>query len=156
MTIIKRALLATLVPLAVVAVPAPAPAAVEPRPVQPFVPGIDEDPDLADAWQRWESKDIDDYVISVRLSCFCPPADAVRTVIRDDATRRVTQGERELSTRRGWSVDELFAMIRDASVEADRVEVDWTRRGVPKSITVDPIDNATDDETYYSVSLSRL
>lgn len=155
MTTITRVLLAALLPLALGAAAAPAVAAGDPRPVQPFVPGINEDPELSAAWQKWQSKGIDDYVITVRVSCFCVPTDAVRTVIRDDSTRRVTKGGRELSARRGHSMDELFAMIRSASAEADRVEVDYTRRGVPKSITIDPIANAIDEETYYSVSLSR-
>ena len=53
-------------------------------------------------------------------------------------------------------MDEMFTMIRSASAEADRVEVDYTRRGIPKSITIDPIENAIDEETYYSVSVTRL
>lgn len=156
MTTTTRVLLAALIPLTLGAGSAPALAAADPAPVQPFVPGIIEDPALSSAWQAWQSKGIDDYVISVRRSCFCVPTDAVRTVIRNDRTLRVTQGERVLSSRRGWSMDELFTMIRSASVEADRVEVDYTRRGVPASITVDPIDDAADDEAYYTVSLSRL
>lgn len=155
MTTMKRVLLAALIALSVGAGSAPALAAADPQPVQPFVPGIDDDPELAAAWQAWEAKGIDDYVITVRLSCFCPPADAVRTVIRDDATRRVTKGERELAPRRGYSMDELFAMIRSASATADRVEVDHTRRGVPRSITVDPLERVADEETYYSVTLRR-
>ena len=154
MTTTKRALLALLLPLTV-GVAAPAVAA-DPQPVKPFVPGINDDPELSSAWQRWQAKDLDDYVITVRLSCFCVPTDAVRTVIRNDRTIRVTQGERRLSASRGWSMDELFTMIREAHAEADRVEVDFTRRGVPKSITIDPDERAADEESYYSVSLSRL
>ena len=152
----KRALIAALLPLTIGAAAAPAGAAADPQPVTPFVPGINEDPVLSAAWQRWQAKGIDDYVITVRLSCFCPPSEAVRTVIRNDTTRRVTKGDRELPARRGYSVDELYTMIRSASAEADRVEVDYTRRGVPKSITIDPIENAIDEETYYSVSVTRL
>ena len=155
MTTMKRALIAALLPLTIGATAVPA-AAADPQPVTPFVPGINEDPVLLAAWQRWQAKGIDDYVITVRLSCFCPRTDAVRTVIRNDTTRRVTKGGRELSARRGYSVDELYTMIRSASAEADRVEVDYTRRGIPKSITVDPIENAIDEETYYSVSVTRL
>lgn len=151
----KRALVAALLPLAIGATAVPATAA-DPEPVTPFVPGINEDPVLLAAWQRWEAKGIDDYVITVRLSCFCPRTDAVRTVIRNDTIRRVTKGGRELSARRGYSVDEMYTMIRRASAEADRVEVDYTRRGIPTSITVDPIENAIDEETYYSVSVTRL
>lgn len=158
MTTTKRALLAALLPLtlSVGAVAAPAVAAADPQPVQPFVPGINEAPELAAAWQTWQSKGIDDYVITVRLSCFCQPSSGVRTVVRDDSTRRVTQGERTLPAGRGWSMDELFTMIREESVEADSVTVDYTRRGVPKSIAIDRDQMIADEETYYSVTLSRL
>jgi hypothetical protein len=156
MTTMKRALLAALLPLTIGAVAAPAVAAADPQPVQPFVPGINEDPELSAAWQTWQSKGIDDYVITVRLSCFCQPRAGVRTVVRDDSTRRVTQGERTLSAGRGWSMDELFTMIREESVDADSVTVDYTRRGVPKSIAIDRDVMIADEETYYSVTLSRL
>ncbi|PKH43698.1 DUF6174 domain-containing protein [Nocardioides alpinus] len=151
-----RALLAALVPITLAAGTSPAVAVADPQPVQPFVPGINEDPDLSAAWQRWEAKDIDDYVITVRLSCFCAPSAGVRTVVRDDSTRRVTRDDRTLSAGRGWSVDELFAMIREESAEADSVTVDYTRRGVPASIAIDRDQMIADEETYYSVTLSRL
>lgn len=151
----KRACLALLIPFALGAGAGPA-AAADPQPVQPFVPGIDEQPELAGAWQDWQSRGIDDYVLTVRLSCFCVPADAVRTVIRHDSIRRVTQGDRQLRPGRGHSMDELFTMLREASVDADRVEVGYTRRGVPASITIDPDEMAADEESYYAVTLSRL
>ena len=151
-----RACLAVLIPLTIAVGAAPALAAADPHPITPFVPAIDDNPELTDAWQRWQSKGIDDYVITVRLTCFCPPTEAVRTVVRNDSIRRVTKGERRLAAHRGYSMDELFTMIRDASAEADRVEVAYTRRGVPRSITIDPIETAIDEESYYSVSLSRL
>jgi hypothetical protein len=156
MTTMKRALIAALVPLALGAGAAPAVAAADPQPVQPFVPGINEDPELSAAWQKWQSKGIDDYVISVRLSCFCVPTKAVRTVIRNDRTVKVTQDDRRLRPGRGYSVDELFTMIREASAGSDSVTVDYTRRGVPKSIAIDPDEMIADEETYYSVSLTRL
>jgi hypothetical protein len=156
MTTMKRALVAALVPIALGASAAPAVAAVEPQPVQPFVPGINEEPALSKAWQHWQSKGIDDYVISVRLSCFCVPAKAVRTVIRNDSTRRVTQGDRTLSARHGYSMDELFTMIREAMAVDDSVTVDYSARGVPTSIAFDPNEMAADEESYYTVTLSRL
>ena len=115
-----------------------APGLADPQPVTPFVPGID------------------DYVLAVRLSCFCVPTDAVRTVVRNDSIRRVTQGDTQLRPGRGHSMDELFTMIREAFVDADRVEVDYTRRGVPASLTIDPDEMMADEETYYTVRLSRL
>jgi hypothetical protein len=156
MTTMTRALIAALVPITLGAGAAPAVAAVEPQPVQPFVPGINEDPELSAAWQKWQSKHIDDYVISVRVSCFCVPAKAVRTVIRNDRTVKVTQDDRRLRPSRGSSMDELFTLIREASAEADSVSTDYTRRGVPQSIAIDPSTMIADDETYYTVSLVRL
>ena len=151
----KHALVAALVPIALGAGTAPA-AASDPQPVQPFVPGINEDPELSAAWQTWQSKEVDDYVISVRRSCFCVPGMAVRTVIRNDRTVRVTQGDRRLAPRRGYSMDELFSMIREASAASDAVTTDYTRRGIPRSIAIDPSTMVADDETYYTVSLTRL
>ena len=135
---------------------APSYAMAEPYPITPFVPGINEDPAIAGAWQKWQAKDIDDYVITVKVSCFCVPEAAVRTVIRNDSIRRVTQGDKRLGPRRGYSMDELFTMIREATATADHLTVDYTRRGVPKSISIDPEEMAADEETYYTVTLSRL
>ncbi len=161
MTTMKHALVAALVPIALVlgawgAGATPAVAASDPEPVQPFVPGINEDPELSAAWQAWQSKEIDDYAISVRVSCFCVPAKPVVTVIRGDRTVKVTQGDRRLRPRRGSSMDELFAMIRDATATSDAVTTDYTRRGVPQSIAIDPSTMVADDETYYTVSLVRI
>jgi len=160
MTSMKRVcqtvLLVPALVLALGAGAAPAYTVADPRPVDLFVPGIDEDPELAAAWQDWQATGLDDYVVSVRLSCFCPPSPAVRTVVRDDAIVRVTRGERRLRPGRGWSMDGLFLMLREALVDADSVDVRFTPRGVPKSITVDPERTVADDETYYTVALSRL
>lgn len=120
-----------------------------------FEPEATDDPALVAAWQAWDARDIDDYTTTVRLTCFCPEVPAVRTVVRDGEVRRVTQGERRLALRRGHSMDDLFLMIRDAHETADRVEVTYTARGVPKSITIDPEKLAIDEERYYTVSLVR-
>jgi hypothetical protein len=156
MTSMKRVCQTVLLSLALGAGAGPAYAAADPRPVDPFVPGINEDPQLTAAWQDWQSRDVDDYVLSVRLRCFCPPSAAIRTVVRDDAIVKVTQGERRLRPGKGWSMDGLFIMLREELAEADSVDVQFTPRGVPTSIAVDPERTAADEETYYAVSLSRL
>ncbi|CAM3525114.1 DUF6174 domain-containing protein [Nocardioides zeicaulis] len=150
------ALLAVL-PAVLVAAAAPsAHAAADPRPVRPFVPAADEDPDVLAAWQDWEARDVDDYVISVRLSCFCVPSEAVRTVVRGDRTVRVTRGERVLPPGRGWSVDEVYELVSRALPESDSVDVEWSRQGVPTRVAVDPSQLVADDESYYTVSVRRL
>lgn len=155
MTTMKHALAAALLPLALFATAGPAVAA-DPQPVTPFVPGIDEDPDLSAAWQKWQAKGIDDYVITVRTSCFCVPTKPVETVVRNDRTVKVTRGDQRLKASRGWSMDELYALVRDAEAEAERVDVEWTRRGIPSSIAIDPSTMIADEETYYTVTLSKL
>ena len=120
-----------------------------------FDPATTDDPALVKAWTAWDDKGIDDYTTTVTLTCFCPEIPAVRTVVRDGKVRKVTQGGRRLALRKGHSMDQLFAMIREAQDTADSVEVTYTSRGVPKSITVDPEEMATDEERYYSVSLVR-
>src|SRR5687767_9576915 len=108
MTTITRACLAVLVPLTIGAGAAPALAVADPYPITPFAPATNDDAALSEAWEAWQSKGIDDYVITVRLTCFCLPTEAVRTVVRDDSIRRVTKGERRVAARRGYSMDELF------------------------------------------------
>lgn len=157
----QRALLA---PVLLVLVPAllvgagasSARAATEPEPVRPFVPAPDEDADVASAWQDWQARDVDDYEIRVRLSCFCVPRDAVRTVVRDDRVVRVTRGERRLPSTRGWSVDEVYRLISRARPVSDSVRVDFSRQGVPTFVVVDPDERIADDEAFYTVSVRRL
>ena len=120
-----------------------------------FEPDATDDPALVEAWQAWDAKGIDDYTTTVKLTCFCVPIPAVKTVVRDGEIRKVTQGGRRLAHRKGHSMDRLFAMIRDAHATADRVEVTYTPRGVPKSITIDPEEMAIDEERYYAVSLTK-
>ncbi|WP_374454800.1 DUF6174 domain-containing protein [Nocardioides sp.] len=131
-------------------------AATDLHPVDPFVPGINEDPDLSRAWQRWQAKEIDDYVITVRTTCFCVPREAVRTVVRDDSVVRVTRGDHRLRAAHGWSMDELYILLREALATADSVDVDFSPRGVPTSIAIDQDKDMADEERYYTVSLSRL
>src|SRR5690349_3784370 len=119
MTSMKRVCQTVLLALVLGAGATPAYAVADPRPVDPFVPGINEDPELATAWQHWQAKGIDDYVVSVRLSCFCASRPAVRTVVRDDRIVKVTRGEQRLRAGRGWSMDGLFIMLREALTEAD-------------------------------------
>lgn len=53
-------------------------------------------------------------------------------------------------------MDEMYALVREALAEADSVDVDYTPRGVPVAIWIDPDSTVHDEETSCSVSLSRL
>lgn len=145
-----RAVLGTLrVSLVLLLVPAPAQAA------GPFEPRGDDDPALVAAWTAWEKKGIDDYRTRVKLSCFCLESPVVRTTVRNGTVRAVRQGGQRLAVREGYSMDMLFAKIRDAQASADSVTVKYTARGVPTSIGIDPSKMAADEESYFSVSLIR-
>ena len=60
-----------------------------------------------------------------------------------------------LARSAGYSMDRLFLMIRDGYATADGVEVDYTARGIPKSIAIDMSKRIADEERYYTVSLVR-
>ncbi len=152
----KRFWTATLLTLAMSAAATPTYAVATPQPVTPFVPGIAEEPLLSGAWQAWQGKEIDDYAITVQRSCFCAPKPKIRTIIRNDTTRRVKQKGKQLRAGRGYSVDELYIMIRDAQAKGHQVDVDFNRRGIPVTIAIDPEPMVADDETFYKVSVSRL
>lgn len=121
-----------------------------------YVPGLNDDSELVAAWQRWQAKGIDDYVTTVQFMCFCPQMPERRTVVRNDRIRKVTEGPKRLSRGKGHSMDQLFVMIREAQAEADEVRVTYSRRGVPRSIAIDPEKMMADEEAYYTVRLRRL
>lgn len=150
MTIMKTVLRVLLLVLVLTGVPVAAAHAAG-----PFVPAPSDPPEMVAAWQAWDAKGIDDYTITVELSCFCPSLTAIRTVVRNGEVRTVTQGKRRLTDRRGYTMDRMYAKIRKAYESADRVEVTYTPRGVPKSFTIDPILLATDEESYYTVTVTR-
>jgi len=121
-----------------------------------FVPQPDDDPQLAQAATSWAQRHIDDYTLSVRRICYCPRGPRVVTVVRDGRVRRVTQGDKVLRLRRGTTMPQLYRLVRNAHESADWLEVAYTARGVPSSISIDPDRLAVDEEVTYHVSLSRL
>ncbi len=153
MTTLVRALLLS---LALLFVPGVAQAATAPASaVTPFVPQPGDDPALVAAWQAWEKKEIDNYTTTVQLSCFCVESPVVSTVVRRDKVRAVYEARSRSSSSEGYSMDRLFTMIRDAQASADSVTVKYSARGIPKSIAIDPIKMAADEESFYSVRLWR-
>lgn len=57
--------------------------------------------------------------------------------------------------RRGWTMDRLLMMLRKDYRQADSVTVHFGPRGVPRTIVVDFVRRAIDDEVGYRVSLVR-
>ncbi|HXH81280.1 DUF6174 domain-containing protein [Nocardioides sp.] len=145
----KTTVRALLLALALTSVPVAAHA------TDPFEPAPTDDPKLVAAWEAWESKGIDDYATTVRHHCYCLPIPPVRTVVRDGEIHKVMQDGRRRPDGKGHSMDQLFLMLRDAYDNADRVEVTYTPRGVPKSISIDWDEVMVDEEQSYNVTLVR-
>ena len=51
---------------------------------------------------------------------------------------------------------DLCGAAAASGAASDSVTTDYTRRGVPQSISIDPSTMVADDETYYSVSVVRV
>ncbi|WP_457206760.1 DUF6174 domain-containing protein [Nocardioides sp. P5_C9_2] len=127
-----------------------------PIPVKPFVPRTGDDVQLVRAWERWQSRGIEEYATRVSISCFCAPRPALRTEVHADDTQLVTTIEDEPQVRRvkGYGADRLFRLLHRAHADADSVEVTWTRQGLPREIAVDSIAGAVDDEVTYRIRFS--
>lgn len=103
--------------------------------------------------QRWTAAGIHDYAFDYRLLCFCGPGvtDPVRITVRAGAIVAVVRQSDGLPVAGefGWlTVDGLFADIQsrlDQHVASMTVEYDPTY-GYPRSIAVDLIASAADDE----------
>ena len=114
---------------------------------------------LDDAREKWRSQGIDSYRITVRESCFCPielGGPFVVTVVRGQITSVAYTGEGTdvvPHERIPLTVDELFATVETAAREAAKVEAEYDPTyGFPATIFVDRIQNAVDDEVYYSAT----
>ncbi len=122
-----------------------------------FTPVGSDPPELRAAWQRWQRLGVDDYELRVLNSCFCPPRPPVATTVEDGVVTSVRfHGEDRELARRGFDMDRLFLVLRDAYADADRVDARFGDRGVPYRFTVDPDLMAADEESYYTVQLRLL
>ena len=119
-----------------------------------FTPVGSDPPELRAAWERWQRLGVDDYELRVLNSCFCPPRPPLATTVEDGVVTSVRlHGEERDLARRGFDMDRVFLLLRDAYAEADRVDARFGDRGVPYRFTVDPDLRAADEESYYTVQL---
>lgn len=148
---IARALLAAVLLLA-----APAPAAALGQPVPPRdVP----DESIRDgsaqrkldrARARWRRAGIHNYRFTLKEACFCPPPETWVLFVRDDKPVGAPRHLRRLAT-----VRRLHRRVQDAiDDEVAGLSVRYDRRGVPRSIAIDPIALAIDDE--FSLTVERF
>lgn len=91
---------------------------------------------------------------TVLYGCFCPQSRA-RVEVRDGQVTEVTQlGEVDTPATVTAGIDGLFDALR-ATLDDDPASVDVTydpELGFPAMVSVDPIENAVDDEWSWTVS----
>ncbi|CAN5848660.1 hypothetical protein BH20GEM1_BH20GEM1_06710 [soil metagenome] len=124
--------------------------------------GPAEEPDplarLAAARQKWQASGISQYELAMRRNCGeCLPAAALAVVVS------VSAGEKTVSLAENGEpvealpqlypdVDGLFDLIEEMVLAGAELEVDYDEdRGFPRSVSVDPVAGAIDDEFGYVI-----
>lgn len=97
----------------------------------------------------WQSKGIDDYVITIEQQCFCP-SNQYEITVRDGVVTGVTVDglpvRPDQMRAQPKTVPELFALLAALPAEAAATVSYDAEFGYPGVISVDPIPNAIDDE----------
>ncbi|HJU87581.1 MAG TPA: DUF6174 domain-containing protein [Gemmatimonadota bacterium] len=113
---------------------------------------------LTEAIEAWQASGISDYELAMRRTCGeCLPVDALAVVVT------VSGGEKTVSLASNGQpvaappptypdVDGLFGLIEDFVLAGADVAVDYDDDlGFPRSISVDPVPDAVDDEFGYVI-----
>ena len=128
-------------------------------------PRSDDERELARNRQRWVSAGLRDYEFEFRRICFCLPeaTEPVRITVRNavvSSVIRTRDGQPTSINVASWpTVDSLFVEIqRRIDDDAERLEVEYDPTyGYPRSMTVDILAMAADDEYWVSATnLRRL
>lgn len=97
--------------------------------------------DLDAARAQWKAANVRDYEFTLRESCFCPPADPERSVVRDGAA---TQGR---------TIEQVFDIVQqEIDSRPDQFSATYGEHGIPLHMSVDRIEMAVDDEYAFEVS----
>ncbi len=102
---------------------------------------------LDTARRRWRRAGIHNYRFELSRGCFCVPRGPVVVFVRDDRPVNAPAALREVAT-----VRRLHRRIQRAiDAKVPDLSVSYDRRGIPRSIEIDNIERAIDDEVSYSV-----
>jgi hypothetical protein len=122
-----------------------------------FVPAASDPAELRAAWRTWQELDAAAYTLRVKNSCFCIERPALETEVVDGEVTAVTyQGQARELRRKGYDMDRMFLILRDAYAHAAELDVHYSNRGVPTRIAIDWDLMIADEEAYYSVRLRGL
>ncbi len=122
--------------------------------------GPDRGSEYVEAVRRWQAAEPPRYSYTIQVSCFCgfEEPGPVRVVVRQGVTESATyvQSGNPVSSAfydRYLTVEKLFGVIQSALRGADRVRAQYDpANGVPRSVSVDWLVNAADDEVAFEVT----
>jgi hypothetical protein len=118
--------------------------------ISPFEGQIDHE-------RVWNARSNGDYSYLVDRYCFCIPSGRFRIDVVDYEIQSVVYAESGEAIDSGeWeyihTIEQMFELIAEAEARrASKVDVEYSRRGYPKTIDIDWIEEAADDEIYYQV-----
>jgi hypothetical protein len=122
-----------------------------------FVPTASDPAELRAAWRKWQQLDASAYTLRVQNYCYCLDRPPLDTAVSDDEVTSVTyQGRTRELRRKGYDMDRMFLILRDAYAHAARLDVQYSDRGIPYRITIDWELLVADEEANYSVRLRGL
>lgn len=118
---------------------------------------------LAEAIQAWQASGISDYQLAMRRTCGeCLPTSALAVVVTVSGgvktVSRATNGEPvEAPAEIYPDVEGLFDLIEEMALAGADVEAEYDDElGFPRSISVDPVPDAVDDEFGYVIDQLTL
>jgi hypothetical protein len=116
--------------------------------------------DLDVALSKWEQSNIKNYEYQLRVNCFCPPNVTFPVIMKVsngvNVSAEYAQEPKEITNdyfKQYDTIDKLFDVVQksvDDKVASLIVEYDATY-GYPRSITIDRIKDAIDDEIAFFV-----
>jgi hypothetical protein len=110
---------------------------------------------LRRATALWAAQHLHNYSMRVTVGCFCPPAARRPTTITVRGGR--PHGSKYFANE-VQTIPEMFQLIRralaDPSAGPTTVTYD-THRGFPRTVAIDPLKNAVDDELRWTVDRFR-
>lgn len=124
-----------------------------------------KDNDFAKNKALWQKQGIENYSFTYSKYCFCPglqkpativvKADTIHAVIDPETNEPIRDPQTQELMRVKFpnsfqTINELFEVIGNAREKADKLNVEYNQKvGYPKSVEIDYIEEAVDDEVSY-------
>ena len=112
---------------------------------------------LEEARRHWRAQNISDYDMNLVRGCFCVGAGELTVSVRSDSVAVVLDRNGHWWADNSWwqyvpSVEDLFDLIEDATLDADDVQVTYHEKyGYPVELSIDWLKDAVDDEISYTI-----